>query len=107
MVGGFSQGGGLALGLLLSADVRHVPAAAFGVCSFPPVVQDLRVDRTACAGRPYFLSSARQDHFADIEVSRAGAALLRDIGLDVTYVESDGDHEMTDRAAEQIGRAHV
>lgn len=103
VVGGFSQGGGLALGLLLSADVRHVPAAAFGVCSFPPVVKDLRLDRAACAGRPYFLSSARRDHFADIDVSRAGAALLRDVGLDLTYVESDGAHEMTDEAAGQIG----
>lgn len=103
VVGGFSQGGGLALGLLLSADVRHVPAAAFGVCSFPPVVEGFRVERAACAGRPYFLSSARADHFADIEVSRGGAALLRDVGLDVTYVESDGAHEMTDEAARQIG----
>jgi predicted esterase len=80
-----------------------VPAAAFGVCSFPPVVKDLRVSRTACAGRPYFLSSARQDHFAEIQVSRSGAALLRDVGLDLTYVESEGTHEMTDDAARQIG----
>lgn len=102
VVGGFSQGGGLALGLLLSADVHHVPAAAFGVCSFPPVVQGFRVDQAACAGRPYFLSSARQDHFADIDISRAGAALLRDVGLDLTYVEAEGAHEMTDVAARQI-----
>lgn len=103
VVGGFSQGGGLALGLVVSADARHAPAAAFGVCSFPPVVQGFRVDPQACAGRPYFLSSARQDHFAGIEMSRAGAALLRDVGLDLTYVESDGGHEMTDLAAAQIG----
>lgn len=103
VVGGFSQGGGLALGLVLSADVHHVPAAAFGVCSFPPVVQGFRVDPAACAGRAYFLSSARRDHFAGIEMSRAGAALLRDVGLDLTYVEADGGHEMTDEAAQQIG----
>lgn len=104
VVGGFSQGGGMALGLLLGAEVRHRPAAAFGVCSFPPAVRGFRVDPAAAAGRPFFLSSARQDRFAPIEVSRAGAALLRETGLDLTYVESDGPHEMTDEAAVAVGR---
>ncbi|WP_426574508.1 alpha/beta hydrolase [Aquihabitans sp. McL0605] len=103
VVGGFSQGGGLALGLLLGADVRRRPAAGFGICSFPPFVRGFRVDRAAAAGHPYFLSSARQDHFAPIESSRAGAALIRDSGLDLTYVESEGEHVMTDEAAGQVG----
>lgn len=103
VVGGFSQGGGLGLGLLLAADVAHRPAAAFGVCSFPPNITGFRVDRAAAAGRPYFLSSAHQDHFAPIEVSRSGAALLRDTGLVLTYVEAIGGHVMTDEAATQIG----
>lgn len=103
VVGGFSQGGGLALGLLLGADVRHRPRAGFGVCSFPPPVRGFRVDRQAAAGLPYFLSSARQDHFAPIESSRAGAVLLRDTGLDLAYTESDGAHEMTDAAARAVG----
>ena len=103
VVGGFSQGGGLALALLLGADVVHRPAAAFGVCSFPPIVTGFRVDRVAAAGRPYFLSSARDDHFAPIEVSRTGAAIIRETGIELTYVESDGGHVMTDDAAAQIG----
>ncbi len=103
VVGGFSQGGGLALGLLLGADVAHRPRAGFGVCSFPPPVRGLRVDRRAASGRPYLLSSAREDHFAPIEASRSGAVLLRETGLDLAYVEADGAHEMTDEAAEQIG----
>ncbi len=103
VVGGFSQGGGLALGLLLGADVVHRPSAGFGVCSFPPPVRGLRVDRAAAAGRPYFLSSAQQDHFAPIEASRAGAVLLRDTGLALAYAETDGAHEMTDGAARQVG----
>ncbi len=104
ILGGFSQGGGVALGMLLGADVEQRPAAAFGVCSFAPVVQGFRVDRSAIAGRPYFLSSARRDRFAAIEQSRAGAALIQDAGIDLTYVESDGEHEMTDAAARQINR---
>jgi len=103
VVGGFSQGGGMALGLLLGADVQHRPSAGFGVCSFPPSIAGFRVDLAAAAGRPYFLSSAHQDHFAPIEMSRTGAALLRDAGLDLTYTESDGGHEMTDEVARQVG----
>lgn len=103
VVGGFSQGGGLALGLLLGAEVVHRPRAGFGVCSFPPPVRGFRVDRRAAAGRPYFLASARQDHFAPIEASRAGAVLLRDTGLDLAYTETDGAHEMTDHAARAVG----
>lgn len=103
VVGGFSQGGGMALGLLLGADVAHRPAAGFGVCSFPPSVAGLRVDVSAAAGRPYFLSSAHQDHFAPIGMSRSGAALLRDAGLDLTYNETTGGHEMTDEVARQVG----
>lgn len=103
IVGGFSQGGGLALGMLLCAEVRHRPAGGFGVCSFPPPVRGFRVDRSAASGRPFFLSSAHQDHFAPIEVSRAGAVLVRDTGLDLSYAELPGGHEMTDAAASQIG----
>lgn len=103
VVGGFSQGGGLALGLLLGADTRHRPAAGFGVCSFPPPIPGFRVDRRAASGRPYFLSSARQDHFAPIEASRAGAVLLRETGLALAYAELPGAHAMTDEAATLIG----
>lgn len=103
IVGGFSQGGGMAIGLLVGADVVHRPAAGFGVCSFPPMVPGLRVDPAAAAGRPYFLSSAHEDHFAPIELSRHGAVALRRLGLDLTYVEADGPHVMTDLAATQIG----
>lgn len=103
VVGGFSQGGGLALGLLLGAEVAHRPRAGFGVCSFPPPVRGFRVDRRSAAGRPFLLSSARADHFAPIEASRSGAVLLRDTGLLLAYTESDGGHEMTDQAADHIG----
>lgn len=103
VVGGFSQGGGLGLALLLAADIEHRPAAGFGICSFPPAIAGFRFDRRAATGRPYFLSSARRDHFAPIESSRAGAALLRSTGLDLTYVETDDAHELTDASAASVG----
>jgi predicted esterase len=103
IVGGFSQGGGLGYGLLVAADLEHRPAAAFGICSFPPAFGGFRVDLAAAAGRRCFLASAHRDHFAPIEGSRAGACRLRDAGLDLTYVELDTEHEMTDEAATAAG----
>lgn len=103
VVGGFSQGGGLSLSLLMHADVAHRPAAAFGIHSFPAPVDGFRVDRAAAAGRPAFLSGAREDRFAPVEVSRSAAALFRAVGLDLTYHEDDGDHDMSDAAAAAVG----
>lgn len=103
VVGGFSQGGGLAMGLLLGADVAHRPSAGFGVCSFPPMVRGFRVDRRAAAGRPYLLTSARQDRYAPIEACRACARLVRASGPELTYLEEDGGHELTDELADRIG----
>lgn len=102
VVGGFSQGGGVGIGLLLAAGITNRPGAAFGICSFPPAFDGFVVDRAA-AGRPCFLSSAHRDHFAPIEASRAGAALLIDLGLDLTYVETESDHVITDDAAVAVG----
>jgi predicted esterase len=104
IVGGFSQGGGLGFGLLLVAGIEHRPAAAFGICSFPPAFSGFAVDSSAAAGRPCFLASAHEDHFAPIEGSRAGASALRGAGLELTYVEMDAGHEMTDVAAGLAGR---
>jgi predicted esterase len=104
IVGGFSQGGGLGFGLLVAEGIEHRPAAAFGICSFPPAFAGFRVDPVAAAGRKCFLASARRDHFAPIESSRAGAWRLRSIGLDLTYTELDSEHEITDEAAALAGR---
>lgn len=103
VVGGFSQGGGLGIALLLSAGIEHRPGAAFGICSFPPAFPGFVVDRVTAADRRCLLSSARRDHFAPIESSRAGAVLLAELGLDLTYVETEGEHVMTDEAAVAVG----
>jgi predicted esterase len=102
VVGGFSQGGGLALSMLFHADAVHRPAIAFGVCSFPAPVRGFPVERAAAVGRPAFLLGARRDRFAPIEVFRGGAALIASTGIDLTYVEHDAEHEMTDAAAAEV-----
>ena len=103
VVGGFSQGGGLGVSLLFHANVVHRPAAAFGIYSFPAGVPGFPVDRTAAAGRPAFLSGAHRDRFGTIETYRGGAALIASTGVDLTYVEDDADHEMSDLAASEVG----
>lgn len=103
VVGGFSQGGGLAMSLLLGADVQHRPAAAFGVCSFPPAFPGFRVDRAAASARPYWLRTSRNDRFVDIDTARGAAAMVRSM-LRLTYRESDDEHVMTDDDAAAIGR---
>ena len=103
VVGGFSQGGGLGLSLLFHADVVHRPAAAFGIYSFPAGVRGFRVDRAAATGRPAFLSGALRDRFGPIEQHRGGAALIASTGVDLTYLEDDADHDMSDLAAAEVG----
>lgn len=103
IVGGFSQGGGQAYGLMLADGIEHRPAAAFGICSFPPAFAGFRVDPLAGVGRRCFMASAREDHFAPIDSSRAGACRLRDAGLELTYAELPTGHEMTDEAAALAG----
>lgn len=103
VVGGFSQGGGLGIAMLLAADVAHRPAGAFGICSFAPHIAGFRVDRSAAAARPAFLASAHQDRFAPIESSRASAAALVGAGLELTYAETPGAHVVTDEAAGLAG----
>ncbi len=103
VVGGFSQGGGISLSLLFADGVEHRPAAAFGICSFPPSFEGFAVEPGAAAGRPAFLTSAHRDRFAPIEASRAGAAAFAELGLDLTYTEADSEHVMTDEAALQVG----
>lgn len=104
VVGGFSQGGGLSMGLLMSAGIVNRPAAGFGVCSFPPAFDGFRADRNAITGARFWLTSSRNDRFAPIESSRGAAAMLRDLGVTLSYVETDGEHVMTNEAAEGIGR---
>ncbi len=79
------------------------PAAAFGIHSFPAHVEGFLVDRAAAAGRPAFLSGARDERFAPVDMYRAGASLFRSVGLALTYREHDGDHDMSDGAAVELG----
>ncbi len=105
VVGGFSQGAGLAIALTLAAgpDAVPRPAGALAFCGFAPVVPGLTVDLARVAGLPLFLSVATDDVFIDLATSRSSAATLAHLGFAVSYHELACRHEITPDAAARAG----
>ncbi len=103
VIGGFSQGGGISLGLL-QAPGAVPPAAVYGISTFVPWA-GARFPREPgpVTGRPILLTGASEDRFAPVEVAEQGARSLADEGFAVTYVEVPGEHEITDEAARHVG----
>lgn len=103
VVGGFSQGAGLASALMLGADGPVRPAACLAFCGFVPPVAGLRVDLARAEGRPFFLSSATDDSFVSLDASHASAACFEVFGFDVTAHELHCRHEINGEAASLAG----
>lgn len=99
ILGGFSQGAGLAVGLTLAPSGRPRPAGCLAFCGFVPPIDGLEVDTGAPIGTPVALVAATHDRFLPIEASRQSAALLAEWGAPVLYEELDGDHGISDAAA--------
>ncbi len=103
VIGGFSQGGGISLGLLLSPGVV-APSAVYGICTFLPWSGAHHPrDPGPVAGRPVLLTGASEDRFAPVEVAEQGARSLAEEGFAVTYFEVPGAHVVTDEAARHVG----
>jgi predicted esterase len=103
VIGGFSQGGGISLGLLQSPGVVP-PAAVYGICTFVPYAgAQFPRDPVPVAGRPILLTGASEDRFAPVEVAADGARSLAEEGFAVTYFEVPGEHVVTDAAARHVG----
>ncbi len=105
VVGGFSQGAGLAIGLCLAVGpvAIPVPAACVALCGFAPPIAGLRVDLDRVKGLPLFLSVADDDVFVPIDASRHSAATLAWLGFDLRYHELPSRHEVTPQAAALAG----
>jgi predicted esterase len=99
VVGGFSQGAGLAMGLLLAASGRARPAACLSFCGFAPFVPGFRADPDAAAGRPVLFVGAERDRYVTAQDNRETADALAHLGLHVTYAPLDIEHVLTDEAA--------
>lgn len=99
VVGGFSQGAGLATALFVRASDRPRPAADLSFCGFLPPVAGA-VDLAAVAGRPVFFGTGDADHYFNPVFNEQMAAALDTLGMSVTHRAVTTAHVMTDELAE-------
>jgi thioredoxin 1 len=93
VVGGFSQGGGLALALSLNRSDRTRPA---GVLAMSPAVRPglLEVDVEAARDVPVLVQQGNADPLIPVKDTRALAESLLAAGLPVVYLEYPMAHEV-------------
>ncbi len=104
-IGGFSQGGAMALAAALTAPPEAVPAAVFSVNAWLPNLPD-RPDRPHGGGGPVayepttlarggtrvLVVASADDQVVPVQQGRSAARYLTRAEVDVTYVELPGDH---------------
>ena len=101
--GGFSMGSVMSYTLGLSPD-RPRPAGILAFSGFIPTVEGWQPDLAGRAGLPVFIAHGRRDPVMGIEFAHQARELLEGGGLDVTYHESGGGHEIDpDHLREAVG----
>lgn len=107
VLGGFSQGGFLALALALRAGAPRW-GGVWAMCCGLPEVDGLTLEPAAGAGTPVLIQLGDRDAIIPPERGRAAADVLRDSGWDVTAVGYDMGHsqriEMMIDAREWLAR---
>lgn len=93
---GFSQGGALAMALLLDPDHDPAPAAVAVLAGYLPHRADSAVDLTRAEGRPVLLAHGRDDELIEPLRGRSAARALQRAGAAVTWVETEGGHRFDD-----------
>ncbi len=90
---GFSQGACMsyAFGMLYPDRVRRLAALS----GFLPNGTEELLTARILAEKPVFVAHGRQDDMVAVERARQAAALLQEVGVAVTYCESDGGHKVS------------
>ena len=91
VLGGFSQGGLLALALAMRADAPQY-AGVWAMCCALPEVDGLGLDPAARAGTPALIQVGEHDPIITPDRGRAAATALRDAGWQVTEAGYDMGH---------------
>lgn len=91
VLGGFSQGGFLALALAARAGAPRY-AGVWAMCCALPEVDGLTLDLAAAAGTPALVQVGDRDPIIAPERGRAAADTLRDAGWQVTQAGYDMGH---------------
>ncbi len=103
VVGGFSQGGAVALALALAADpersgsdppVRSAIAGAFCINGWLPHAEAVAYDPSglAAAAPPILIVASTEDEVVPVQQGRSAARYLERAGVTVTYLEVPGGH---------------
>jgi len=101
VLGGFSQGGALALSLALrrdpAAELADALAGAFAIGSWLPDLAGLEPDLERAAARPLpvLVGHGVDDEAVPLLLGRGAARLLDRGGVPVTYVALDTGHELS------------
>jgi thioredoxin 1 len=95
VVGGFSQGGALALALGLRRSERARPAGVLVFSAYLPDVEGVELDWDAAASVPVLVQHGTDDPLIPVDVGgRALARALMDHGVPTTYAEFPMGHSV-------------
>jgi phospholipase/carboxylesterase len=108
VIGGFSMGAVMSYAVALG-ERRPSPAAIVALSGFVPTVEGWRPELDGRTGLPVLIHHGRRDPIIEVELGRAAAELLREGGLDITYLETDAGHalppELVPRLHEFVARS--
>jgi thioredoxin 1 len=94
IVGGFSQGAGLALALALRPSDEPHPAGALAMSPFLPGLDGLEIDDAAVGSIPVLVQHGTQDQMIPVKQSRALARALRAAGVPTVFREYPMEHQV-------------
>jgi thioredoxin 1 len=103
IVGGFSQGAGLAVALAYRASERPHPAAVLAMSGYLPDVEGLAYDWDAAPSIPALVQHGTDDPLLPIELGRALAETLQAHDTPVTFRDYPMAHQV---AMESVQDAH-
>jgi thioredoxin 1 len=103
VLGGFSQGAGLALALGLRAGASTRPAGVLALSPFSPPREIVPFDWDAATSVPVLLQHGTEDPMIPVSRSRELAAELADHGVPVVFSEYPMGHQV---AMESVEQAH-
>jgi thioredoxin 1 len=104
IVGGFSQGAGLALALALRPSAAAHPAGVLTMSPFLPGLDGLELDDTAVGSIPVLVQHGTHDQMIPVKQSRTLARALRAAGVPTVFREYPMEHQV---ALEGLNDARV
>jgi thioredoxin 1 len=94
IVGGFSQGAGLAIALALRPGPSAHPAGALAMSPFLPALDGLELDDAAIASIPVLVQHGTNDPMIPVKQGRALARALQAAGVPTVFREYPMEHQV-------------